>query len=98
MAPAERTARRFGSHTIWPGPPPRHRVRNHRKIDTVSHGHGLGANGQVIIDVGGFLGLGKTSFLMAAKDLIFMRDDKGSVQGLTGWTKDQVRVLPEHDH
>jgi hypothetical protein len=69
-----------------------------RKIGTVSHVHGLGTDSSVIIDVGGFLGLSKKSVMMAAKDLIFMRDDNGTVHGLTSWTKDEVRALPEHDH
>jgi hypothetical protein len=69
-----------------------------QKIGLVSHVHGLGTDSQVIIDVAGFLGLGRKSVMMAAKDLIFMRDDNGSVHGLTSWTKDQVRALPEHDH
>lgn len=68
------------------------------RIGTVSHVHGLGTDSQVVIDVSGFLGLGRKSVMMSAKDLIFMRDDNGSVHGLTSWTKDQVRALPEHDH
>ena len=68
------------------------------KIGTVSHVHGFGTDSQVVIDVGGFLGLGTKSVMMAAADLIFMRDDNGTVHGLTSWTKDQVRALPEHDH
>jgi hypothetical protein len=69
-----------------------------RKIGTVSHVHGLGTDSEVIIDVGGFLGLGVKSVMVPAKDLIFMRDDNGTVHGLTSWTKEQVRALPEHDH
>lgn len=69
-----------------------------KKIGNVSHVHGLGTNSKVVIDVGGFLGLGTKSVMMAATDLIFMRDDNGTVHGLTSWTKEQVRALPEHGH
>lgn len=65
-------------------------------IGHVSHVHGLGTASKVVIDVGGFLGLGAKSVMMPARDLIFMRDDNGSVHGLTSWTKDEVRALPEH--
>jgi hypothetical protein len=68
------------------------------KIGHVSHVHGLRQASQVIIDVGGFLGLGAKSVMMPATDLVFMRDDNGSVHGLTSWTKDQVHALPEHKH
>ena len=68
------------------------------KIGHVTHVHGLGEASQIVIDVGGFLGLGAKSVMMPAKDLIFMRDDNGSVHGLTSWTKDQVMALPEHKH
>jgi hypothetical protein len=71
--------------------------RDH-KIGYVSHVHGLGTASEIIIDVGGFLGLGAKSVMMPARDLIFMRDDNGSVHGLTSWTKDEVRALPEHNH
>jgi hypothetical protein len=56
----------------------------------------MGTASQVVIDVGGFLGLGSRRVMMPAKDLIFMRDDNGSVHGLTSWTKDEVLALPEH--
>lgn len=68
------------------------------KIGYVSHVHGMGTASQVVIDVGGFLGMGAKSVMMPAKDLVFMRDDDGTVHGLTSWTKDQVRALPEHRH
>lgn len=68
------------------------------KIGAVSHVHGLGAASKVVIDVGGFLGFGQKSVMMAAKDLTFMRDDDGVVHGLTSWTKEQVQALPEHTH
>lgn len=69
-----------------------------QKIGYVSHVHGLGNASQVVIDVGGFLGIGAKSVMMPATDLTFMRDDDGTVHGMTTWTKDQVMALPEHHH
>lgn len=67
-------------------------------IGRVSHVHGMGADSKVVIDVGGFLGIGAKSVMMPVTDMTFMRDDNGKVHGLTSWTKDQVKALPEHGH
>ncbi len=67
-------------------------------IGRVSHVHGLGAASQIVVDVGGFLGIGSKSVMLKATDLVFMRDDNGRVHGLTSWTKEQVKALPEHAH
>lgn len=69
-----------------------------QKIGRVNHVHGMGANSQIVVDVGGFLGIGTRSVMLKATDLIFMRDGNGAVHGLTSWTKDQVKALPEHAH
>jgi hypothetical protein len=66
------------------------------KLGTVSHVHGLGASTSVIVDVGGFLGLGAKPVAMAANRLSFMRTEGGTVRAKTTWTKDQARALPEH--
>ena len=71
---------------------------NATRIGHVSHVHGIGSASQIVIDVGGFLGLGTKSVMMPASDLIFMRDDNGSVHGLTSMTKTEVMSLPEHTH
>jgi len=68
------------------------------KIGTVAHVHGMGATTQVIIDVGGFLGMGTKSVAIDASQLNFMRDEDGEVHAVTSWTKDQVKNLPEHHH
>lgn len=68
------------------------------KIGKVVHVHGLGSASNVVIELGGFLGIGRKSVMMPATDLTFMRDDDGSVHGLTSWTKDQVHALPQHRH
>ena len=68
------------------------------KIGTVSHVHGMGSATSVIVDVGGFLGIGAKPVLMSSSALHFMRDEDGNVHATTAWTKDQVKALPEHHH
>jgi len=68
------------------------------KVGHVSHLHGTGPNASVIIDVGGFLGLGAKPVAVPASDLDFMRDEKGEVHALTAWTKDMLEQMPEHHH
>ena len=68
------------------------------KIGTVSHVHGMGAATHVIVDVGGFLGIGTKSVALTTNQLNFMRDENGDVHATTNWTKEQVKELPEHIH
>ncbi len=68
------------------------------KVGNVSHMHGSGAASQVIIDVGGFLGLGAKPVGVPVADLDFMRDENGKVHAVTTWTKDQLEKMPEHHH
>jgi hypothetical protein len=68
---------------------------NH-KIGTVSHLHGVGTASLVVIDVGGFLGIGAKPVAVRIADLDFMRDEDGNVHAITGWTKDQLKEMPEH--
>jgi hypothetical protein len=67
-------------------------------IGTVAHVHGLGAATQVIVDVGGFLGLGAKPVALTTDQLDFMRDEDGKVHATTLWTKEQLKALPEHHH
>ena len=68
------------------------------KIGTVSHVHGIGDTSQIIIDVGGFLGIGAKPVAVPVTDLDFMRDEKGDIHAITGWTKDALEAMPEHHH
>ena len=68
------------------------------KIGTVSHVHGMGSATQVIVDVGGFLGIGSKPVALETNQLNFMRDEDGAVHAVTSRTKDQVKDLPEHRH
>ncbi|MDQ2066984.1 PRC-barrel domain-containing protein [Xinfangfangia sp. CPCC 101601] len=68
------------------------------KIGTISHVHGAGAVTEVVIDVGGFLGIGAKPVLVSIDQLNLMRDEDGEVHGRTAWTKEQLKALPEHRH
>jgi len=65
-------------------------------IGSVNHVHGTGAAARVVIDVGGFLGIGAKPVAVAASDLDFMRDEDGEVHAVTRWTKEQLEEMPEH--
>ncbi|BCG91063.1 MULTISPECIES: PRC-barrel domain containing protein [unclassified Mesorhizobium] len=62
------------------------------KIGSVDHVHGT----QIVIDVGGFLGIGAKPVAVALNELDFMRDEDGDVHAVTSWTKDQLKAMPEH--
>jgi hypothetical protein len=66
------------------------------KVGSVSHVHGTGPTAQVVIDVGGFLGIGAKPVSVPASQLDFMRDEDGDVHAVTTWTKDQLENMPEH--
>jgi hypothetical protein len=66
------------------------------KIGSVSHVHGAGAEAIVVIDVGGFLGIGAKPVAVSASQLDFMRDENGEIHAVTAWTKDQLKAMPEH--
>lgn len=68
------------------------------KVGTVSHLHGAGATSQIVVDVGGFLGIGAKPVALPVNELDFMRDKDGHVHAVTGWTKDQLKDMPEHHH
>lgn len=67
-------------------------------IGTISHVHGAGADARVIVEVGGFLGIGTKAVSISAHELNFMRDEDGDVHAITTWTKDDLKALPEHHH
>lgn len=68
------------------------------KVGKVDHVHGAGGGATVIIDVGGFLGIGAKPVGVPLSDLDFMRDEDGDVHAVTTWTKDQLKEMPEHHH
>jgi PRC-barrel domain len=68
------------------------------KIGKIAHVHGMGSAASVIVDVGGFLGMGAKPVSLMTSQLDIMRDEHGHVHATTTMTKDQVKALPEHHH
>lgn len=68
------------------------------KVGTVSHVHGAGAASTVVVDVGGFLGIGAKPVAVPLTELDFMRDEDGKVHAVTSWTKSELEAMPEHHH
>jgi len=66
------------------------------KVGKVSHVHGVGSASQIVVDVGGFLGLGAKPVAVPLSQLEFMRDEHGDIHAVTAWTKDQLEQMPEH--
>ncbi|RZA28010.1 MAG: PRC-barrel domain containing protein [Proteobacteria bacterium] len=66
------------------------------KVGTISHLHTRGSTSQAVIDVGGFLGIGSKPVAVGLTELNMMRDTNGNIHGMTSWTKDELKALPEH--
>lgn len=90
LTPAELTASNLEGAPIY-GP-------DDEKIGSISHLHGTGPGAQVVVDVGGFLGLGAKPVAIPMSELDIMRDENGKVHALTSWAKEQIKELPEHKH
>jgi hypothetical protein len=58
--------------------------------------HEADSGSSVVIDVGGFPGIGAKPVSVRVTDLDFMRDESGGIQGATSRTKDQLKARPEH--
>ncbi len=66
------------------------------KIGSVSHVQGAGPTAEVVVDVGGFLGIGAKPVAISMSNLEFMRDEDGNVHAVTNWNKEQLKEMPEH--
>jgi hypothetical protein len=71
---------------------------NDVKVGGISHMHGQGADTHVVVDVGGFLGIGAKPVSLKLAQLDVMRDDHDKVHAVTTATRDQIESLPEHHH
>ena len=67
------------------------------KVGTVSHMHGTGSDSEVIIDVGGFLGVGEKPVAVGMDNLTFMADEDGDQYLYTTFTKEQLDAAPAYD-
>jgi ribosomal 30S subunit maturation factor RimM len=90
LRPDELTSANLEGANVY-GPSDKH-------IGDVSHFHGTGPAANVVIDVGGFLGLGAKPVSLPVSSLNFMRDESGNVHATTAMTEDQLKELPEHKH
>lgn len=88
LAPTELTPATLEGATVYGA--------DDEKVGKVDHVHGAGASSVVIIDVGGFLGIGAKPVAVPITDLDFMRSEDGDVHAVTTWTKDQLKEMPEH--
>ena len=68
------------------------------EVGTVSHVHGSGPTSEIIVDVGGFLGIGAKPVAVPASKLEFRRDENGDIHAVSDWTKDALEQMPEHKH
>ena len=66
------------------------------RVGSISHLHSFGSTTQAVVDVGGFLGIGSKPVLVGLAELNMVRDANGTVFGMTSWTKDQLKAMPEH--
>jgi PRC-barrel domain len=66
------------------------------EIGSVSHVQGSGPGANVVVDVGGFLGIGAKPVAVSASELNFMRDEVGAVLAFTTWTEEELKEMPEY--
>ncbi len=88
LTPAELTDETLIGATVYD--------QDDNKLGTIDHIHHSAAATRVVIDVGGFLGLGAKPVLLGLDQIDMMRDAGGRVLGVTAWTKAQLQDLPEH--
>lgn len=67
-----------------------------QRVGQVSHLHGSGAACQVIVEVGGFLGIGSKPVVVGLGQIEFMRGPRGEVHAVTSWTRSELEAMPMH--
>lgn len=90
LTPAELTESNLIGATIYDA--------QDEEVGSISHLHHMGETRQVVLDVGGFLGIGSKPVMVGLEELDIMRDAHGNVHGVTSMTKEQIEALPEHHH
>jgi hypothetical protein len=61
-------------------------------VGSIAHLHGS----TVVVDVGGFFGIGAKPVAIPMAELDVMRDEDGIIHAATRLTADQLKALPEH--
>lgn len=69
---------------------------SNEQVGRISGLHRTAASTGVVIDIGGFLGIGARPVLVALSELDLMRDEGGTVHGVTSWTKEELANFPEY--
>lgn len=90
LSPAEQTEANLVGATIYD--------QNDEKVGTISHLHGLAPSASVIVDVGGFLGIGTHPVALPMSEINLMRDTNGTVHGVTSLPREVIEAMPEHHH
>ena len=90
LEPAELNAANLEGATVYD--------RQDEEVGTISHLHGQGPDAQVVVDVGGFLGIGAKPVALRLSHLDVMRGNDTAVHAVTTMTKEQIKDLPEHHH
>lgn len=70
--------------------------RDDDKIGTIAEVHGSGAAAEIVISVGGYLGIGAKHVRLGVDQLSLMRDENGVVHGVTTWNREEIADLPRH--
>lgn len=65
-------------------------------VGRIAHVHEGMESDLIVVDIGGFLGIGSKRVALTARQLTFIRDQDGIVYATTGLTKENARELPEH--
>lgn len=87
---AEQTEANLVGATIYDG--------NDDKVGTISHLHGTVPSVSVIVDVGGFLGIGTHPVALPMSEISLMRDAGGAVHGVTSRSREAIEAMPAHNH
>ncbi len=64
------------------------------QISDVSHFSGTDQIAQVVLNVGGFLGVGSKRVSLPLSSLTFMQDENGNIHATTVLTEDELKDLP----
>ncbi len=67
------------------------------RIGTIDRTYGTGQAAQVVIDVGGFSGMGTKPVLVSVRELDLRWEEDGSVRAITRWTRDDLKLMPAHE-
>lgn len=65
-------------------------------LGRIAHVHENNDGEQIVVEVGGFLGIGSKRVALSSRQLTFVRDQDGVIFATSALTKEQAKDLPEH--